>query len=371
MGARHCLLRIEVEGIEHIVDTVGTETDAHTTDARHTEDASEIVVTTTTRDTAHGGVECLHLEDGTCVVIESTGKSEVELYLVLQTDGLECVENEGCLLHSLESYFTIFEYITYHTELLVIIPRKLDNRLKFGDGRFTDSIVAQLLIDIIQTNLVEFVDGNGDIHDFIGLTNHFGNTGEYLSVVDLDLHINTKTCEYGIDNLHEFNLIEQGVATDNIGITLIELAVATTLWTVGTPYGLYLIALERQLEFVAVHHYIACKRDGKVIAKTLLADTGSKTKRIGILEFVVAHLTEEVTTIEHLEEEFVALFAILAHECLQSLHCRSLNLLKSIKGIHRAYGVEDIVTLCHLLGREVARTFGNIRFLCHSLIFSL
>ena len=162
--------------------------------------------------------------------------------------------------------------------------------MKFLNGRFADSIATQFLVDIVKTNLVEFVDCNGDIHDFIGFAYHFGNTRENLTVVDLDLHIDTQAGEHGVDNLHQFNLVEQGVAANNIGITLIELAIATTLRTVGTPYGLNLIAFERQLEFVAVHDNIACEGHGEVVAQSFLTDAGSKAQRIGILEFVVADL---------------------------------------------------------------------------------
>ena len=119
--------------------------------------------------------------------------------------------------------------------------------MKFFDCGFTDSIATQFSVDIIESNLVEFVDGNSDINDFIGLANHLGNTCEDLTVVYLDLYIDTQASEDGIDNLHEFDLIEQGVATNDVGVALVELAITTTLRTVGAPYGLYLIALKRQL----------------------------------------------------------------------------------------------------------------------------
>ena len=62
-------------------------------------------------------------------------------------------------------------------------------------------------------------------------------------------------------------------------------------------------------------HNIACKRNGKVVAQTLLAQLCCKMERIALHEFVVREFGEIVARIEHLEEQLVALLAILAHQC--------------------------------------------------------
>ena len=47
LGGCRSLLWIEIESVEHIVDAVGTEADAHAGEARHAEDAREVVVAAT------------------------------------------------------------------------------------------------------------------------------------------------------------------------------------------------------------------------------------------------------------------------------------------------------------------------------------
>ena len=65
-----------------------------------------------------------------------------------------------------------------------------------------------------------------------------------FAVVDLDGDTNAEAGEDFVDNLHEFDLIEERIGADNVGIALVELAITAFLRTVSTPYGLDLVALE-------------------------------------------------------------------------------------------------------------------------------
>ena len=91
MCAYHRILGIAVEGVEDIEDTVYAEGDANTRDAWHAEDAREVVVAATASDRADLHVEGLHLEDGTCIVVQATGEGEVELDLVVEDCGSTAV----------------------------------------------------------------------------------------------------------------------------------------------------------------------------------------------------------------------------------------------------------------------------------------
>ena len=169
----------------------------------------------------------------------------------------------------------------------------------------------------------------------------------------------TEAVEDGIDNLQELNLIEERVAAHHICVALIELAVAPFLWTVGTPYGLQLVALEGHLQFVAMLYDVACERHGEVVAQAFLAELCSEVASTSLTEVGRADTAHEVTGVENLEEEFIAFFAILTHEGGEVLHGRGFYLAVSVEGIDLAYGIEDIVALCHLNGGEVARSFGD------------
>ena len=106
--------------------------------------------------------------------------------------------------------------------------------------------------------------------------------------------MHTKMAEHGIDNLHELHLVEQRVGTNNVAIKLPELTITAFLRTVCSPYGLHLVALKGQLQFVTMHHHIAGKGYGKVIAETLLTEFCCEMEGISLLQLLVGDFTEEV-----------------------------------------------------------------------------
>ena len=172
----------------------------------------------------------------------------------------------------------------------------------------------KFLVDLVQSYLVQLVYGNGDVHYLIRLTDDIGYTGENLAVVYLQAHTDAKTCEHGVHNLHQFHLVQQRVTAHHIGIALIELAIAALLRTVGTPYGLYLIATERHLQLLAVLNHIACKGHGEVVAQALLGQLRGKAAQSVVCPLLGTDVRTEVSAIQNLEQELVSLLAILAHQ---------------------------------------------------------
>ena len=112
-------------------------------------------------------------------------------------------------------------------------------------------------------------------------------------------------------------------------------------------------------------HHIAGKGHREVIAQALLADLGGQVQRVVGRQQVVGGVLEVVAAVEDFEQQFVSLFAILAHQCGQVLDGGSLYLLKAIEQENVFNCIEYIVTARHLDGREVARPLGDRWFLCH------
>ena len=108
------------------------------------------------------------------------------------------------------------------------------------------------------------------------------------------MHANAEPLEHGVNNLHEFHLVEQRVGANHVGVALIELAVASFLRTVGAPHRLNLVAFERQLEFVAVHHHIACEGYGEVVAESFFAEPCLEIERVAAHEFLVADVFQVI-----------------------------------------------------------------------------
>ena len=106
-------------------------------------------------------------------------------------------------------------------------------------------------------SFVELVDGGADVGDLVGFAQHVGDAGEDLPVVDLDDDVDAEFLEDFGGDLHQFGLVEQGVGADDVGVALVELAVAAFLGTVGAPHGLHLVPLEREGDLALVLDHIA------------------------------------------------------------------------------------------------------------------
>ena len=164
----------------------------------------------------------------------------------------------------------------------------------------------------------------------------------------MEADVDAQTTVYFFYNLDEFQFADQAIATNDVYVTLIELAVTSFLRTISTPDRLDLKTLERERYLLAMLHHITCKRNGEVISQTFLRSKSC---------FLSAVLNTE--------EELIAFLSIFAHEGGEVFHCRCLYLLKAIEGEHRFDGVKNIVTACHFELTEVTRSFGNTGFLCH------
>ena len=97
-----------------------------------------------------------------------------------------------------------------------------------------------------------------------------------------------------------------------------------------------------------MHHHIAGKRYGEVIAEALLTEFCCEMEGISLLQLLVGDFTEEVARVEYLEEQLVALLAVLTHQCAERFHSRCFYLLEAIKLIHLLDGIKDIVATGHL-----------------------
>ena len=335
------VLRIEVQLGEHIVYAVCAEGDTHTRHVWHAEDTREVIVASATRNTTHLHIQGFHLEDSTCVVVQAARKAEIQLHLqatwivgsqipILRACRVER-EDRAQFLDTFQSHFATREYLLQLVKFLGVSTAEMQDWLQGIDSLLWQPFVEQLFVHIVDTNLVQFVDSYGDINDALGLTDDFGYACEYLAVVDMQRNANTETaidlCYY----LNKLHLAEQGVRTYYIHVALIELAVATFLRTVSTPYGLNLIAFEGELNFLTMLHYEARKWHSQVIAQTFLADLGGQGADSGLVECLVGDSAFPITRIENLEEQLVAFLAVLTHQRREVLHGGGLYLLKAIE----------------------------------------
>ena len=77
------------------------------------------------------------------------------------------------------------EYLSDGIEFLVVGALQGDDGLQLLDLFLRKTVLTQFLIDILKSDFIELVYGDGDIDNLIGSPDDFGNSRQNLAVVDL------------------------------------------------------------------------------------------------------------------------------------------------------------------------------------------
>ena len=97
-----------------------------------------------------------------------------------------------------------------------------------------------------------------------------------------------------VHDLDQLHLVDQGIGTHHITITLIELPITTLLRAIRTPNGLDLVALEREADLIAMLHHETCERHGQVITQTFLTGFCGETKGVTCGQLLVRELRQAI-----------------------------------------------------------------------------
>src|SRR5262249_6088645 len=132
--------------------------------------------------------------------------------------------------------------------------------------------------------------------------------------------------------------------TNRVDIALIELAEAASCRPVGAPNGLNLVALEkpRQLVLILCNH--ARQRNGQVVTQ----------RQVGLTARLV------LAALQDLENELVALFAVLPEQRLDVLEGRRLERLEPVALVDLADDADDVLPPADLLGQKIPCTAGRL-----------
>ena len=163
-----------VQTLEHVVDAVGTEAYAHAGHVRKSEDTGEVVVAPAAADAADGEVEGLDLEDCPGVIIEAAGKREVDLDGRADAGGSDQAEELFELVQALEAGLrdypgsgTAVHQRPHGCNLGGVSAGEEEDGFQHGHRLRREALAEHLLLDCIQTDLVELVDGHGDVHHLV------------------------------------------------------------------------------------------------------------------------------------------------------------------------------------------------------------
>ena len=228
----------------------------------------------------------------------------------------------------------------------------LDDGYSIGGQTF----IGHLFLYFVQADFIQLVDGDGDVHHFVGGAGNLGEAREDLAVVDVDAHAHAQFGKDGVHHLHQLQFVHLASAADNVHVALVEFTVAAFLGTVGPPDGLDLEALEGEGNVALMLHHVPGEGDREVIAEAFFAHLGGE----GLGE---VHVGKGVPGIKDAEQQFVSFLPILAQQSGQVLHGRRLDFLIPIGEEDAADGAEYVVAAGHLLLAEVPRSLWNGRFL--------
>ena len=78
LGAAHRAFRVQLQVVQHIIDTVCPERNPDTRYALHPENPGQIVVTAASADAAHRHIQGLDLEDGPCIIVQSPRQAQIQ-----------------------------------------------------------------------------------------------------------------------------------------------------------------------------------------------------------------------------------------------------------------------------------------------------
>ncbi len=117
----------------------------------------------------------------------------------------------------------------------------------------------------IQTDLIQFVDSNGNINQFIGATTLLRQCRQYFSTINFYFDRYAELLKNGGINICQFYFIQQCITAYNICIALVEFTVTSFLRPVSPPNGLYLVTFKRHGKLAVIHGYVAGKGNSEII----------------------------------------------------------------------------------------------------------
>jgi len=142
------------------------------------------------------------------------------------------------------------------------------------------------------------------------------------------------------DRAQDLGFHDRRRRSDRVDVALVEFPKPAARWTVGAPHGLNLIALEEARQFVLILRDHASQRHREIVAK----------RQVGLAaRFVLA-------AFQNLENEFVALFAVLAEQRLDVLERGRLERLEAIAFVHSTNDIDHMPTTPNIVGKKIAST---------------
>ncbi len=309
-----------------------------------------------------GLVEQRGLEDGSGVVPESAGDRRIDHPALL---GNAAGGNELCdqfeLAHTLGADALAAEVARESLKALGVRLKAVGQRHEAGDELTTRVVEGESFFlplgSFLRTQLGEHaVDADLVclVHDAQQRRRGLGTDGEtdalrksvqHLAVVDTDQEpLNPKLAHHRVHAQDDLGVSRSGGGTNDVGVELTELAVASSLWGFPTEHVSHFVAAEREGDRPDVLGDVSCKRDSEIEAgrdHSLLVED------------------EPVTTNVQIPQPVLDRFSTGQHHA--PLTDRSLQWHETKPAVNRFDRAQDATSCEHLTRAVVLESAGKIR----------
>ncbi len=242
----------------------------------------------------------------------------------MNIQGFEVVEHGGQFFDAFQTDRAVFQYLPEFRQFGFVVALQVQDGLEFGYRLLANAFVPQFRIDVVQTDFVHLVDGNGDIRQLFRVSDVLGDARQDFPVIEQQTHTDIQTAVHFVHDLNQFHFVQQGVAADHIHVALVKLPVTSLLWPVGAPHRLNLIAFERKGQLVLVLYHEPGERHGQVVSQSFFGNPIGQFQAVFFKQLVFRYVSDEISGVQNLEQQFVAFVPVFAHQGGQILHRRSL-----------------------------------------------
>ena len=164
---------------------------------------------------------------------------------------------------------------------------------------------------------------------------------EHATVIQLDNEVaEAERRQHLADRAEDVGFDHGRRRADGVDVALVELAKPAARRTIRAPHRLNLIALEELRQLVLILRDDARQRHGQIVPK----------REIGLAARLV------LAAFQNLEDELVALLAVLANQRLDVLEGRRLQRLEPVAFVDIADDSDHVLPASNVAGKEIART---------------
>src|SRR5690606_12253126 len=122
-----------------------------------------------------------------------------------------------------------------------------------------------------------------------------------------------------------------------------------------------------KVKVVLILNYKARKRHGKIVAQSLFRNRLTKGIGILLLKSSFIRFLNEIARVQYFKNQSISLLTVFPGKGRKVFHGRSFDRQKAVFAKNILENAQDVLTLLHSLGQQIACTFWQARFYRHNI----